>query len=327
MQSPRPGTLFFSPYGWSFPSGHTTLIVAILGFLAAVTMQKASPLARRWVYGLVGALVIAVGISRIYLGFHWFSDVLGAILLGLFILTATLFSYRTRESADIIVKPLWFVVILTGVFAWGIYAFQYLDENLKTSVAYWPTQMISEKNWWSKSKVDPVLYRTNRFGKPVQLINIEWVGDLNKIKQALVSHGWKAPNKPDLAMIVTSFTNQEKSNLNPVFLTRYHRDRKPALVMTKIVPGQRQLLIIRLWNSHIMLKKSGYTLWVGTINYHHPWPVLRHQLDRASPKILPIDLLKKDLEGFCWKELSHFNAAQQKVDKNLDWMGCVLLIR
>lgn len=359
VQSPRPGSLFFSQYGWSFPSGHTTLILCILGFLVVLSTQKsrrshqAAALAskdeippffsdkgefllerkkadikrKKW-YSLVAALVIAVGISRIYLGFHWFSDVLGGILLGLLIVTITTFSYRTRDSAPIAVRPLWAIVTVAALLAWSIYTFQFLNDSLKNSVTYWPMQTINEKGWWAQSNTEPPLYRTNRFGKPAQLINIQWVGDLTEIQQALFKQGWKIPAKPDLAMIVTSFTNGKKSNLNPIFLTRYHRDRKPALVMTKVVSPQH-VIILRLWNSHVMLRKTGYTLWVGTINYYRPWQsfLLRNRTKNHHHKIAAIDYLKMDLHDFRWKEVARSQVVQLHVDENLDWAGYVLLIR
>ena len=66
---------------WSFPSGHTTgvtIVFLILAFgLARIVKNK--PLKITCV-SICGLIILLVGISRIYLGVHWFSDVIGGWL-------------------------------------------------------------------------------------------------------------------------------------------------------------------------------------------------------------------------------------------------------
>ncbi|MGA2737972.1 MAG: phosphatase PAP2 family protein [Bryobacteraceae bacterium] len=68
-------TIFFGlpkPMGYSFPSGHALVSFAFFGALVVF----ASP--RRWWYYIAAAVPIAaIGYSRIYLGMHYPSDVLG----------------------------------------------------------------------------------------------------------------------------------------------------------------------------------------------------------------------------------------------------------
>lgn len=68
--------------GWSFPSGHATQALAFWGMVALVASGRRSP-AKRWLVW-AGAVLVAllVGASRIYLGAHWFTDVLGGYALG-----------------------------------------------------------------------------------------------------------------------------------------------------------------------------------------------------------------------------------------------------
>ena len=69
--------------GHSFPSGHTTDATAVYGMLALV-LASATPLWRRRVSVFAGAVAIAtaVGITRLYLGAHWLTDVLAGWALG-----------------------------------------------------------------------------------------------------------------------------------------------------------------------------------------------------------------------------------------------------
>lgn len=75
--------------GPSFPSGHVMAAVAAWGLLPPVVALVTG---RRsvwwWSVGLSGAAILLVGFSRIYLGVHWFSDVVGALLLGALYLLA-----------------------------------------------------------------------------------------------------------------------------------------------------------------------------------------------------------------------------------------------
>jgi undecaprenyl-diphosphatase len=70
--------------GYSFPSGHTmaaTLLYGLLAVFAVLTFDTWRP--RAWaVLGAV-VMILLVGFSRVYLGAHYFSDVLGAVVAGL----------------------------------------------------------------------------------------------------------------------------------------------------------------------------------------------------------------------------------------------------
>lgn len=88
------------PISRSFPSGHVTSYMALFGFLFYLAFEMMRPsLLRAALLTLLGALIALVGVSRVYLGAHWTSDVLGGYCFGFFWLALTIYVYRRRKDA------------------------------------------------------------------------------------------------------------------------------------------------------------------------------------------------------------------------------------
>ena len=83
------------PTDYSFPSGHSLVAFCFYGVLAAMVSAE---LARRWKRVLVwiaaATMAFSIGLSRIYLGVHYPSDVLGGYLAGAVWITAVALVYR-----------------------------------------------------------------------------------------------------------------------------------------------------------------------------------------------------------------------------------------
>lgn len=79
----------------SFPSGHVLLATAFYGFIGFLGYTLLKPGWLRTVFLIVfGLLIGLMGPSRIYLGQHWFSDVMGAYVLGSLWLALSIRVYR-----------------------------------------------------------------------------------------------------------------------------------------------------------------------------------------------------------------------------------------
>lgn len=84
VERPRPPTAILTgKAGYSFPSGHTTgftaMVVAIVAVLGALVWPR-----RKVVLGaVIGAVfALAVALSRVVVGAHWATDVIGGLMLG-----------------------------------------------------------------------------------------------------------------------------------------------------------------------------------------------------------------------------------------------------
>ncbi|OAH13077.1 phosphatase PAP2 family protein [Streptomyces jeddahensis] len=78
---PRPPQADWASHasGWSFPSGHATTAVVTAGMLVIAVVVRA-PRGRTVLTFVIGCWGALVGLTRVYLGVHWFTDVMGGWL-------------------------------------------------------------------------------------------------------------------------------------------------------------------------------------------------------------------------------------------------------
>jgi len=98
---PRPPGFIFSPNDiflslnqYAYPSGHVLFFVVFFGFIAYLGWKFLIGRTRWVVVSLCVALIMLIGPSRIYLGEHWVSDVIGSYLIGTFWLIILLLLYE-----------------------------------------------------------------------------------------------------------------------------------------------------------------------------------------------------------------------------------------
>ena len=102
VRRPRPSQnlieVFTKLVNFSFPSGHVMFYTAFFGFLLYLSYRLLKPSWKRtaWMILLAG-LIVLVGPSRVYLGEHWASDVLGGYILGGIWLSGMIRLYQMRK--------------------------------------------------------------------------------------------------------------------------------------------------------------------------------------------------------------------------------------
>lgn len=85
IQRPRPdGIGLVEASGYSFPSGHSMVAMAFYGFLVYLVWHSEKGRAERALWcGALGLLILGIGVSRIYLGVHYATDVIAGLLISL----------------------------------------------------------------------------------------------------------------------------------------------------------------------------------------------------------------------------------------------------
>ena len=85
IHRPRPDTLYVSNMYFqtsSFPSGHAFGVTVVCGLLAYLSLKYIAAPLSYWTASGLAVFILLVGISRIYLGAHFPTDVIAGWLLG-----------------------------------------------------------------------------------------------------------------------------------------------------------------------------------------------------------------------------------------------------
>lgn len=103
---PRPETFgcrTLTTYGdeFSFPSGHTIFYVIFFGLVGYYYLRHLQAGESKIVLGFSSVLILLVGLSRLYLGAHWYPDVIAGYLLGAIILTTAILLYNRLSKKKV----------------------------------------------------------------------------------------------------------------------------------------------------------------------------------------------------------------------------------
>lgn len=92
--------------GYSFPSGHSMAAFSMYGALAFLVWKHVPTVIGRVITILLSALfIVVIGISRIYLGVHYPSDVIGGYLISACWLTSSIWFYQRYVERNAVEKP------------------------------------------------------------------------------------------------------------------------------------------------------------------------------------------------------------------------------
>ncbi|EKD54838.1 MAG: phosphatase, partial [uncultured bacterium] len=267
IASPRPWGIYHQLASFSMPSGHATLATTTYMGLALLIASTLRPGRRAPIYMLGLILSFLVGISRLYLNAHWFTDVLAGWMLSALLLIAVTLSYKRYHEK--LLSP--FIILLLAIIPLSLsFAHDHHKHFKQLSVDYAkinpPITLVHLKTWWQQDNAIPY-HRTSLFGFPSHIINIEWVGSFNDIQSTLLKMGWTIPPARDLASIIHRLADISSANYLPMISPQY-LDEKPKIVLTRYIVGthqKKQLLVLRLWDGNARLAENHETLWVGTI--------------------------------------------------------------
>lgn len=329
------GTQGALTHGWSFPSGHSGLSIAILGFLGILISHRLPRFARKYVYVATFSIALLIALSRLYLGVHWFTDVFAAMCLGLACMSFTAILFRHQRNPLSLRHSV--TVGIVALFAWlGSASILFYDTEKSAYEGYqltWPEKSMKFSQWWEQNgDVSSPLYRSNRFGKPIQTLNIQFIGNLDTLRSQLLKKDWLPLNDNALKTLFYKLSDPHDSAARLPVITQQYLTRAPLLSLYKVT-DEDQLVILRLWETNITIEPHDLTLLAGEINYHHTWhPKLLHKKQAINTDLMPVlTLLSNDIKS--WIPSYNMKMANYKEYPPLndgidqDWNGFVLLVK
>ncbi len=250
----------------SFPSGHTVISIAFFGFTAFITRQ-CYPQWKNKPYTIATIIIALIMISRLYLGAHWFTDILGGFLLSYGVLLGSLVLYHRKPYTFTKPSPYYWGAMLTSILV--IIPSIYIPVEYTKIASIYQPQLIHQQTtstaWWQQPLTELPIARLSRFGKPIQPFNLQWADQLEHIKSILITNGWQILNNQQEAQ-----KDQLPMRLRPQRLfPPLHLNRSPVLSAV-YRDKDHQLIELNLWKSKLSLSDLKTPVWIGTVSLSNP---------------------------------------------------------
>lgn len=255
LARPAPGELALASA--AFPSGHAAGATAVYGFLAVLAAARLGPTGRLTLYAAVAGPILLVALSRLYLGLHWLSDILGGVALALAWVTGAGVVYRRHHTAG--PAPTLAGVAIAALLATGLgqaaLAPAEPPPRAEAALRTMPAAVWRDAGWQAlpMRRQDLAAHRDDP-------LNLQFAGDPEELARALERTGWQRPvepSGPDLLRFLAPTTEPDRLPLLP----RVHDGRYETFRRIRVTPAG-ELQVIRLWPVAWRLA-DGRRLWVG----------------------------------------------------------------
>jgi membrane protein DedA with SNARE-associated domain/membrane-associated phospholipid phosphatase len=272
----RPLALYDGGEQFSFPSGHATVSVVVLGFLAFLVSRRQSGAWRTWVGIVATVYVVMVAFSRLYLGAHWFSDVVAGASFGLAWVAFVSMVYTHRAVGENLApRGLAAVAGLSIVAALSLWSGLHgpADQKLYALQPLQP-QVVRAADWQRTDWRRLPLQRREIAGDQEERFNLQLACSREDVVRLLREAGWTPAPRWTGKSVLLALASQAGLGELPV-LPRFDQGRRAALtfVAPGPVPGTTRR-VLRLWRSNVeVLDASGRTaapVWYGTAYLEQP---------------------------------------------------------
>jgi len=323
---PRPPAIADMMQTNTFPSGHSAMSAVLFGSLAMLVMPEVRLRWKILVATTAAVIVMAIAASRLYLGAHWLSDVLGGLAFGVMWVSALSIAFVRHRKERVRAGGLLLLAGTTFVVVGGAHIAHDYPSNVTQYAREEPLRAMSAEAWWEGGFRALPARRIDLEGENREPLSIQWAGDLDALRQRLAQGGFVDP-KPWSVKGLLSWLAPGVDPMSLPVLPRLHDGQQTALVM--IHPAERAgepaRVVLRIWPSNTVIidRRGGeHPIWVGTATRERlsqPLSLLtlaRSEHDIDGPRALVEEWLPDDRL-----------AGRVKVIPSPTWDGKVLLGR
>jgi membrane protein DedA with SNARE-associated domain/membrane-associated phospholipid phosphatase len=255
---------------FSFPSGHATSSMVIYGFLAFLLARRQAPTVRVGISAVAVSGIVLVGLSRLYLGAHWLSDVLGGFSLGLawIALLAMVYThYRVNEN----LQPEKLTALSAGLLLFFApwYVGMHLAADSERYAPQQPLTVFSAGQWSSDVWKQLPQRRREIRGAREEALPVHWADSAADIARTMTQAGWREAPDWSMRTALLWLTPGTALTALPV-LPKFNRGTGSELAFVCGAPGQTTArTVLRLWRSDFAVRESASQplkpVWYGAL--------------------------------------------------------------
>jgi membrane-associated phospholipid phosphatase len=297
----RPIDAIVTAHEASFPSGHMLGGAVVYGLLAALLLASRVQRGLR-ALGVVALLllIVGIGLSRLYLGVHWPSDLLGSLALALMLLASLLFFLHYRSSIAWLdnlrlptrgapgLRAAGVALVLVAIGAAGVMA------GRTTLIAARPAPVAHPVTLQSLQMALPTglpRWSEDLIGGQMEPVSLLLVGSEEDIAAAFRRTGWMLADPPTPVRVLQEAIAAIQNQPDPTgpATPAFYADRPQNLTFEKPdagAPSIRRRHHTRLWKTAYCLLPGCRPLWVATASFDIGVEISRqhiptHRIDTA----------------------------------------------
>ena len=325
---PRPLPMYDGSIAFGFPSGHAVMSIVVFGFLAVLSTRE---LNLRGKYVVFSTLVMVAGLiafSRIYLGAHWLSDVLGGLSFGMAWVALLGIAYTRRPAPAIAARGLLAVATIVFIVGAIVHATSQRAADTARYEVQRPLILMVLQDWWRQGWQTLPAWRIDIEGENEQPLTVQWAGSPEFLRARLMTQGWREASLMTASNLLLWLDPRHPVMQLPL-LPHAHDGRHETLALIRPIKGTPDhRLVLRLWPTEYALSAPRTPIWVGTITEEAIYrPLAWINLPRDGQDFnTPLRILLDNLSSLPVQRVIR-NAASAPVGENgnIVWDKSVLL--